>query len=129
MLKTSGSTWFVLAARRTRPGGRSDIATPAWRGRLYTAPEVLEGKPVTLQADIYALGLMLYQMVVGDLSRALAPGWRREVADELLCEDIAVAVDGSPERRLGNALRLAERLRALESRRRQRETERRIGAP
>ena len=36
---------------------------------------------------------------------------------QVLCEDIAIAVDGSPERRLGNALRLAERLRGLENRR------------
>ncbi|MCP3961225.1 MAG: tetratricopeptide repeat protein [bacterium] len=93
--------------------------------RLYTAPEVLEGKPATLQADVYALGLMLYQMMVGDFSRALAPGWRRDVDDELLAEDIAVATDGSPERRLSNALRLAERLRTLDRRRQEREAEQR----
>ena len=93
--------------------------------RLYMAPEVLEGKRATLQADVYALGVMLFQMVVGDFTRALAPGWRRDVEDELVCEDIALAVDGVPERRLGNALRITERLRALEDRRRKREAERR----
>ena len=93
--------------------------------RLYLAPELLEGKPPTLQADIYALGVMLYQMVVGDFSRALAPGWERNVDDELLVEDIAAAVDGSPKRRLSAALRLAERLRAVESRHQERETRRR----
>ena len=60
------------------------------------APELLEGKPPTLQSDIYALGVMLYQMVSGDLSRALAPGWRDAVDDELLVEDITAAVHGSP---------------------------------
>ncbi len=89
--------------------------------RFYTAPELLEGKKATLQADVYALGVLLYQTVVGDFTRALAPGWRRDVDDELLREDIAVAVDGSPERRLGNALRIAERLRALDNRRQQRQ--------
>ena len=93
--------------------------------RLYMAPELLEGKRATLQADIYALGVVLYQAVVGDFTRALAPGWRRDVDDELLCADIALAVDGSPERRLGNALRITERLRSLETRRREREAERR----
>ncbi|MEM7350169.1 MAG: tetratricopeptide repeat protein [Acidobacteriota bacterium] len=93
--------------------------------RLYMAPEIVEGKPASLQADVYALGVMLYQMVVGNLSRALAPGWRRDVVDELLCEDIAVAVDGSPFERLGNALRIAERLRSLEARRTERLREQR----
>ncbi len=93
--------------------------------RLYMAPEVVEGKAATVEADIYALGVILYQLVVGDFSRAVASGWRRDVDDELLCEDIAVTVDGSPERRLGNARRLTRRLRALDDRRQQRAAERR----
>ena len=39
-----------------------------------------------MQADVYALGVMLYQLVIADLERPLAPGWRRDVADELLCD-------------------------------------------
>jgi len=102
-----------------------DQGSPPTGTRLYMAPELVEGKAATLQADVYALGVMLYQIVVGDFSRVLAPGWEREVEDELLREDIAVAVDGSPERRLADALRLAERLRSLESRRRERDEKRR----
>ena len=86
--------------------------------RLYQAPELLEGKPATIQADVYALGVLLYQLLAGDFSRALAPGWEQDVDDELLRDDVAAVVDGSPERRLGNALRLAERLRSLDERRR-----------
>ena len=85
--------------------------------RLYMAPELLEGKAATLQADIFALGVLLYQLVVGDLSRALAPGWRRDVEDELLKEDIDAAVDGVPAKRLADAHQLAERLRSLPERR------------
>ncbi len=85
--------------------------------RLYQAPEVMAGQPATLQADIYALGVMLYQFIVGDLQRALAPGWEQDVDDELLREDIGAAAAGNPERRLGDARELALRLRTLEPRR------------
>ena len=93
--------------------------------QLYHAPELMEGKAATVQADVYALGVLLYQMVVGDLFRALGPGWERLIDDELLCEDIAVTVDVSPQRRLGNALRIGERLRTLDQRRAKLEAERR----
>ena len=89
--------------------------------RLYAAPELLEGRTPTTLADIYALGVMLYQVVVGDLERALAPGWERDAADDLLKHDISACVEGRPERRLGNALNLAERLRSLKQRRTQSE--------
>ncbi|MCP3963439.1 MAG: tetratricopeptide repeat protein [bacterium] len=85
--------------------------------RLYMAPELVEGKAATVQADVYALGVMLYQLAVCDFHRVLAPGWQRDLKDELLREDVAAAVEGSVERRLGDARRLAERLRSLESRR------------
>lgn len=92
---------------------------------LYMAPELVEGRNATVQADIYALGVMLYQFVTGDFSHALAPGWRRDVTDEILQEDLAAMVDGHPERRMRDAQRVAERLRSLEERRAAREAERR----
>jgi len=92
---------------------------------LYMAPELVEGRTPTVQADIYALGVMLYQFLVGDFSRALASGWRRDLDDEILIEDIASMVDGHPDRRLRDAREVAERLRTLEERRALRDAERR----
>jgi len=87
---------------------------------LYLAPEVFSGKPATAQSDVYALGVMLYQMVVGEFRKPLSPGWEEEVADPLLREDIAAAVCGDPARRLRSPAELAERLENLEARRAER---------
>ncbi len=85
--------------------------------RLYSPPEVLAGKPFTTQGDIYALGVMLYQMAVGDLHRPLAEGWERDVSDDLIRQDIAACCDGDPNRRPGGASEIAQRIRALPQRR------------
>ncbi len=91
---------------------------------LYLAPELLEGRPATVRSDIYALGVLLFQLVSGDLSRALAPGWERHVESELLRADIARAVAGAPEERYASARPLADRLRRLRERRQQQEEKR-----
>lgn len=87
------------------------------RTPLYAPPEALAGKPFSVQGDIYALGVLLYQLVVGDLQRPLAVGWERDIGDELLRDDIAACVDGDPDRRLRSADELAQRLRSIASRR------------
>jgi len=83
----------------------------------YLAPELVEGKAASVQADIFSFGVLLYQMVVGDLKHTLAPGWERDIGDDLLAEDIASFVDGQPERRPASAREVAERLRTMEQRR------------
>jgi serine/threonine-protein kinase len=88
--------------------------------RMYSPPESLSSKPHTVQGDIYALGVMLFQLVVGDLARPLATGWERDVPDELLREDIARCVDVDPARRFASAGELAQRLESLPDRRAQR---------
>lgn len=101
--------------------GFTQFADPSSSGTsgtpLYYAPEVLSGQPVTLKSDVYALGVMLYQLVVGDMRRLFAPGWETGVEDELLREDIAVAAAGDPDLRLADAQLLAQRLRGLSARR------------
>jgi len=97
------------------------LESSSFRGTLlYLAPEVFSGKVATAQSDVYALGVMLYQMVVGDFGKPLSPGWEEEVADPLLREDIAAAVCGDPARRLRSPAGLAERLDNLEARREER---------
>jgi tetratricopeptide (TPR) repeat protein len=71
-----------------------------------------------VQGDIFALGVMLYQMTVGDLSKPLATGWERDVSDPLLREDIAACVDVDPSRRFASAEELARRLGSFPARKR-----------
>ncbi len=96
--------------------------SPSLTGTLmYLAPEVLAGQPPKAMADIYSLGVMLYQVVIGDFRRPLAPGWEAGIDDPLLCEDIAEAACGDPARRLKSAAELADRLANLDRRRAERE--------
>jgi serine/threonine protein kinase/class 3 adenylate cyclase len=88
--------------------------------RMYAPPELLAGRPFTIQGDVYSLGVMLYQMVVGDFERPLAQGWEREVSDPLLREDISRCVEGHEQDRLASAKELADRLRTLPQRRKAR---------
>ncbi|MDB5972767.1 MAG: hypothetical protein JWQ90_5217 [Hydrocarboniphaga sp.] len=94
-------------------GNDSTSGTP-----LYLAPELIAGQPPTIQSDVYALGLMLYQLIVGDLRRPMASGWEADITDELLREDIGAATDGNPARRLAGVAELIERLNTRDARRR-----------
>lgn len=100
------------------PGSDSALGTAATR--IYEAPELMEGRLPTVQADVYALGVCFYQMVIGDLGRPMASGWQRDVQDELLREVIADACHARPDRRLGSASELATRVRGLDDERRRR---------
>lgn len=83
----------------------------------YRAPELTGDAVPTVKSDIYALGLILYQLVVGDFTAALAPGWEARVADPLLQSDIARAAALAPGDRLDSAADLAERIERLDTRR------------
>ncbi|HJW46685.1 MAG TPA: winged helix-turn-helix domain-containing protein, partial [Lysobacter sp.] len=102
----------------------ADPGSPHAGSLLYLAPEVIAGETPTQRSDVFALGVLLYQLVVGDLRRSLAPGWEADVDDELLREDIALAAASNPQRRDIDARSLAQRLHALDARREQREQER-----
>jgi eukaryotic-like serine/threonine-protein kinase len=86
---------------------------------LYLAPELLAGGAATVQSDVYALGLLLFQLVVGDFSRPLSPGWERDIASRWLREDIAAATQGHPADRLKTVSELLQRLQRHDERSRE----------
>lgn len=82
----------------------------------WTAPEVVAGQIATQRSDVFALGVLVFQLLVGDLRRTLVPGWESDVGDALLCEDIRAAATANPATRTIDARELANRLRTLQSR-------------
>ncbi len=68
-------------ARRTRDAGDQTTGTLAGTP-AYMSPEQLEMKPVTASTDIYAVGLVLYEMVTG------APAFSGENAIALALQQI-----------------------------------------
>lgn len=101
-------------------GSDSSAEEPKPGDAPYMAPERLLGQPGDSRSDVFALGLLLYQTLVGDFRKLLTPGWEREIGDPILIEDIAAATDADPAQRPSAAGEFAARVRALTARTRAR---------
>jgi WD40 repeat protein/class 3 adenylate cyclase len=84
--------------------------------QLYMAPELLAGKPASIRSDIYSLGVVLYQLLVGDFTRPVTTDWANDLTEPLLREDLKLCFAGRPEDRFAGAVQLANSLRALPER-------------
>lgn len=107
ILKERGFTGTVL----------SDTLSSKTGTHIYMAPELLAGKPASIRSDIYSLGVVLYQLVVGDLTRPLTGDWAKNVSDPLLKDDIEHCIAGEPGERFTSVAELSRRLRTLQERR------------
>ena len=111
-----------LLRKNTRSGFTNTVSglgnDPRSGTLLYLAPEVLEGQTATVRSDIYSLGVVFWQMMIGNLHAALdATDWQSRIDDPLLREDLARCLAGAPEKRWSSAGELAGRLRSLPARR------------
>jgi len=104
----------VEALNITPLGFTQDTQSESFRSTaIYAAPEMLNGQPASIRSDVYALGVILYQILAGDLQTPLTTNWEDNVSDPLLREDIAEATRSDPARRLASADMLLERLHQL----------------
>ncbi|HTG45594.1 MAG TPA: protein kinase family protein, partial [Verrucomicrobiae bacterium] len=84
----------------------------------YMAPEVIAGGSASVRSDLFSLGVVLWQLLAGDLTAALDPtDWAEQVPDRLLREDLHRCLVGAPERRWASAGEFALSLRSLQRRR------------
>lgn len=93
--------------------GAGDFSGTAY----YIAPELHGGAAFSTRSDQYSLGVIVCQLLVGDLHRVMAPGWERDIGDPLLAADIARATDVDPQRRFPSVAEFADRIRHLPARR------------
>jgi serine/threonine protein kinase len=84
--------------------------------QLYMAPELIWGKPASIRSDIYALGVVLYQLLAGDFGRPVTTDWAKQIKDPLLREDLEKCFASDPQDRFAGAAQLAEQLRCLAER-------------
>jgi serine/threonine protein kinase len=117
---------FGVASDAARTVTGTLVGTP-----LYVAPEVWQGAASTAASDVFGLGLVLYELVVGALPHAdLTPP---EIARAVVTRDLAPipsfrpdfplalarvierAVAREPSERFGSALELVAALESLES--------------
>ncbi|MCA8900334.1 MAG: winged helix-turn-helix domain-containing protein [Hyphomonas sp.] len=83
----------------------------------YIAPELVKGQASSVRSDIYALGLIAWQVLSGEIGAALTTDWDTRIDDPLLTADILAATHPDPEQRMASAGLLAERLETLDERR------------
>lgn len=108
-------SWAITDPGSLGPGSASEDDRSGTAA--YRAPELVGGAIPTAKSDIYALGLVAFQLIVADFKQAFAPGWEQRVEDPVLRGDIASAAAGNPEGRITNAADFADRLERIEERR------------
>lgn len=117
------ATLFDDSGAQTLPARMQEVSN------VYRAPEVAAGAAPSPASDVYALGILLFQLLCGDFRRPLTSEWEEWIEDAALRQDVAETTVLNPARRLEDAHTLAQRLRTLEERKQsERESRRQLEA-
>ena len=84
---------------------------------LYSSPEQLRGAAPVPTHDIYSLGVIWYQLLIEDFSRAPGTSWRKQLASrgvpDAHLELLEGCLEEEPTERLASGQELAQRLAGL----------------
>jgi serine/threonine protein kinase len=117
---------FGLAKLATKPADQSDrtgrtdrsagltLTGAALGTPTYMSPEQRAGQPVDARADLYSLGVMLYEMLTGDLPHgAWQPPSEKVASSPRLDAVVEQAVQRDPVRRVQSAAEFRTRLEGI----------------
>jgi formylglycine-generating enzyme required for sulfatase activity len=107
-------------AMRVTASGRT-LSTPSgirWANTpMYASPQQKRGQNPHPSDDVHALGVMLYQMLIGNLDTELGVDFERDLAEQHVCEPLleilSRSVSSRSERRYQHAGELVEALKSL----------------
>jgi hypothetical protein len=108
------------ALERIATTSQNEVLTTALRGAhtpLYASPQQLDGAPPDPRDDVYALGVLWYQVFTGDTTVGPPTDWRDELADRAvpgpLLDVLGRCLVTDPNRRPADAVALAGLLAPL----------------
>jgi tRNA A-37 threonylcarbamoyl transferase component Bud32 len=105
-----------LLAAVAKEGFTQTGASPGHEGltgtHLYMAPELVAGRPASAASDVYALGVVMYQLLRGDFTVPVTMDWTEDIKDPALRHDLVRCFAGDPQKRFQRVDELAHALRA-----------------